>query len=55
MVDAVRKFGISVQHKIGFVLVSEKTLNNSPNKLSVFIPAILNSTVNVISIVLHVV
>lgn len=29
MVDTVRKSGISVQHKIGFVLVSEKTLNNS--------------------------
>ena len=49
MVNTVRSSVMAVQHKIGFVLVSEKTLNNSLNKLSAFIPTILNSTVNLIS------
>ncbi|MFT4094387.1 MAG: AI-2E family transporter [Niabella sp.] len=38
-----------IQRKIGFNLISENTLSNAVNKLTTFVPKILNSTLNIVS------
>jgi predicted PurR-regulated permease PerM len=49
MVNAARASIDTIQQKIGFKIVSENTLSNLLNRLSAFIPTILNSTANLIS------
>jgi predicted PurR-regulated permease PerM len=40
---------LTVQQKLGFTFVSESSLNNSLNKMTAFIPSLLNSTATVIT------
>ncbi len=49
MIDAAKHSIATIQHKIGFTLVSEASLTNSLSRLSAFIPTILNSTATLIS------
>lgn len=49
MITAAKESILSVQQKAGFTFFSEKSLSNSLNKLSEFIPTILNSTANLVT------
>jgi predicted PurR-regulated permease PerM len=49
MMQAARESIMQVQQKLGLKFVSESSLNNSLNKLTAFIPTILNSTANIIT------
>ncbi len=49
MIAAARESILSVQQKAGFTFISEQSLSNSLNKLSEFIPTIINSTANLVT------
>jgi predicted PurR-regulated permease PerM len=49
MVDAAKSSISTVQERFGVKLLSENSLSNLLNKLTAFIPSLLNSTANVIS------
>lgn len=49
IIDSIKSSINTVQAKIGFQIISEGTLSNSLNKLSEFIPGILNSTANLVT------
>jgi len=49
MIAAAKESILSVQQKAGFSFFSEKSLSGSLNKLSEFIPTILNSTANLVT------
>lgn len=49
MITAAKESILSVQQKAGFTFISEQSLSNSLNKLSEFIPTILNSTANLVT------
>lgn len=49
MVDAAKSSISTVQDRFGVKVLSENTLSNLLNKLTAFIPGLLNSTANVIS------
>lgn len=49
MIAAAKESILSVQQKAGFTFISEQSLSNSLNKLSEFIPTILNSTANLVT------
>ncbi len=38
-----------VQKKVGFNLISENSISNAVNKITAFVPKILNSTLNLVS------
>jgi predicted PurR-regulated permease PerM len=49
MIDAVKLSITTTQQKLGVTLLSEASLSNSLNRLSTFIPTVLNSTATLIS------
>ncbi len=49
MIDSVKNSIATVQHKLGFKVISETSLSASLSKLSAFIPTILNSTATLIT------
>lgn len=49
MIASAKHSVMTVQQKLGFTFVSESSLSGSLNKLSTLIPALLNSTANLIS------
>lgn len=49
MIEAAKSSVMEVQHKLGFTVISLKTLGNSLDKISAFIPTLLNSTANLIA------
>jgi predicted PurR-regulated permease PerM len=49
MIEAAKSSVMEVQKKLGVSLISLKTLTNSLDKISAFIPTLLNSTANLIS------
>ncbi len=49
MLAAAKNSAMEVQQKIGFTIISEKTLNSSLDKVSAFIPTLVNSTLNIIT------
>jgi predicted PurR-regulated permease PerM len=49
VMNAAKTSITAVQQKVGFIFISDKTLDNSLEKLSAFIPTILNSTANLIT------
>ncbi|RYF93705.1 MAG: AI-2E family transporter, partial [Chitinophagaceae bacterium] len=49
MVNAAKASITTIQDRIGFKILSENTLSNLLNKLTAFIPSVLNSTANIIS------
>jgi predicted PurR-regulated permease PerM len=49
MIEAAKSSVMEVQKKLGVTLISLKTLTNSLDKISAFIPTLLNSTANLIS------
>lgn len=49
MIAAAKESILSVQQKAGFTFISEQSLSNSLNKLSEFIPTIINSTANLVT------
>lgn len=48
-IDAIKHSITTTQQKIGFTILSDNALNDSLNKLTAFIPTVLNSTANLIS------
>jgi len=49
IINNIKESVAVIQHKTGFVFLSENSISESLNKLSAFIPTILNSTANLIS------
>lgn len=49
MIEQAKNAVMAVQQKLGVSLISVKTLTNSLDKISAFIPTLLNSTANLIS------
>jgi predicted PurR-regulated permease PerM len=49
MMDSAKHAIETIQTKLGFTFVSTNALSNSLNKLTAFIPGVLNSTVNLIT------
>jgi predicted PurR-regulated permease PerM len=49
MIHAAKLSVMKIQHNIGFTFVTEESLSNSLNKLTAFIPTLLNSTATLIS------
>lgn len=49
MIAQAKASVLTVQQKLGFTFVSTQSLDNSLNKLTAFIPSILNSTANLIT------
>lgn len=49
MIAAVKQSVVTIQENIGFTFVTPEALSNSLNKLTQFIPTILNSTANLIT------
>lgn len=49
MIDSAKKSVETIQQRLGFDFLSEESLNNSLNKLTAFIPTILNSTATLIT------
>lgn len=49
MVDSAKASINTIQDKIGFDFVSETSLSNTLNKITAFIPSVLNSTANIIT------
>ena len=49
MIEAAKHSIMTVQKNFGFKFLSEESLSNSLNKLTAFIPTILNSTANLIT------
>lgn len=48
-VETAKQSIATIQQRLGFTIVSESALSNSLNKLTAFIPSVLNSTANLIS------
>jgi predicted PurR-regulated permease PerM len=49
MINAVKQSVLDVQQKSGFTLISEKSLTGTLEKITNYIPTILNSTANLVS------
>ncbi|HEX2628336.1 MAG TPA: hypothetical protein VHM26_04975, partial [Chitinophagaceae bacterium] len=49
MIDSARHSVDTIQERLGFKFLSQESLNNSLNKLTAFIPTILNSTATLIT------
>ncbi|MEO8406361.1 MAG: AI-2E family transporter [Chitinophagaceae bacterium] len=49
MMESTKHAIDTIQHRIGFTVVSSNTLSTSLNKLTAFIPGVLNSTANLIT------
>lgn len=49
MIATAKQSISTIQQKIGFRLLSENTLSNALNRLTAFIPSLLNSTANLVS------
>jgi predicted PurR-regulated permease PerM len=49
MIAQAKASVLTVQQKLGFTFVSAETLDNSLNKLTAFLPSVLNSTANLIT------
>lgn len=49
MIESIKQAVFQVQEKIGITIVSEKSLSGSLDKLTAFIPTLLNSTANLIT------
>src|SRR5262249_47039591 len=49
MINSAKESLDIIQRKLGFTFLSQDTLSNSLNKVSAFIPTLINSTANLIS------
>lgn len=49
MIDAAKHSIETVQERLGFKILSETSINNFVNKLTAFVPSLLNSTANLIT------
>lgn len=49
MIDKARTSLTTIQHKIGFTVISDESLSTGLNKLTNYIPGLLNSTANLVT------